>query len=147
MVKKMLAAINYGPEKFVLEEIDVPRASGNEIIAKVLSAGICGSDVKCFQGKNPVPTPVIPGHEFCAEVVELGKFSQKKHGLNIGDKVVSEQIIPCHECFYCERGMYWLCKNNRFMGLSGQTLHLTLVITHCNLYIQDGCAEKVFKKM
>ncbi len=118
MVKKMKAAINHGPGDLRLEEVNIPIASEGEVLAKVLAVGICGSDVKCYQGTNPVPTPVIPGHEFCAQVVELGKSSKEKNRLDVGDRVASEQIIPCNQCYYCKRGLYWLCQNNHVYGFS-----------------------------
>lgn len=95
MVRKMIAVINYGTEDFRLEEVDVPKAGPGEVVAKVLATGIRSSDIKCYAGHNPVPVPVIPGHEFVAQVVELGKGAAEKHKLNLGDKVVSEQIVPC----------------------------------------------------
>lgn len=118
MVKKMIAIINYGTEDFRLEEVDVPKAGPAEVVAKVLATGICSSDIKCYTGHNPVPVPVIPGHEFVAQVVELGKGAAQKYKLNLGDKVVSEQIVPCHECWFCNTGKYWLCQQANVYGFS-----------------------------
>lgn len=83
------------------------------------SVGICASDLKCFLGapvfwgdehvEGYCQAPIIPGHEFVAEVVALGPGAEERHGLKVGDRAVSEQIVPCGECRYCRRGQYWMC--------------------------------------
>ena len=50
--------------------------------------------------------PVTPGHEFSGRVVELGEDAQKHHGVDLGDLVVSEQIIACQKCRFCLKGQY-----------------------------------------
>ena len=45
-----------------------------------------------------VQPPVTPGHEFSGTVVALGEGAGDRHGVEIGDLVVSEQIVPCHDC-------------------------------------------------
>lgn len=84
MVKKMMAIINYGTEDFRLEEVDVPKAWSGEVVAKVLATGICSSDIKCYTGHNPVPVPVIPGHEFVAQYVAISKTEKLLKSNNIG---------------------------------------------------------------
>jgi threonine dehydrogenase-like Zn-dependent dehydrogenase len=53
--------------------------------------------------------PIIPGHEFVGEVVELGPGAGEKYGLEVGDHAISENIVPCWECRYCKRGNYNMC--------------------------------------
>ena len=53
--------------------------------------------------------PITPGHEFIGEVVFLGAGAAQKYGLELGDHVVSEQIVPCWHCVYCRKGSYHLC--------------------------------------
>jgi threonine dehydrogenase-like Zn-dependent dehydrogenase len=91
------------------------------VLVKVLSVGICAGDAKCFAGApyfwgdkekgHPryVEPPVIPGHEFVGEVVELGPGAGEKYGLEVGDHAISENIVPCWECRYCKRGNYNMC--------------------------------------
>ena len=124
--KKMKAVVCYGPKDYRLEEVPVPEAGPEDVVVRVLSAGICASDVKCYLGaplfwgdalREPYcEPPVIPGHEFVGEVVALGKGAGEKNGLSIGDRVVSEQIIPCHVCRYCRRGQYWMCQVHNIYG-------------------------------
>jgi threonine dehydrogenase-like Zn-dependent dehydrogenase len=53
-----------------------------------------------------VETQVTPGHEFSGIVVALGPGAGEHHGVEAGDLVVAEQIVPCKTCRYCERGQY-----------------------------------------
>jgi len=121
----MLAVVGYKPQDYRLEMVPVPKAGPEEVIIKVKRVGICASDVKCYQGadrfwKGPpapyVKPPFIPGHEFIGEVVELGPGASEKYGLKIGDKAISEQILPCWNCRFCLSGKYWMCQTNNVYG-------------------------------
>jgi len=123
--KTMRAVVVYGPKDYRLEEKPVPKIGPEEILVKVLATGICASDVKTFYGfrvwgSEEIPpyieTPVIPGHEFVGEIVALGEGATEKHGVTIGDMVVSEQIIPCGQCKHCKSGRYWLCEPHFIYG-------------------------------
>jgi len=117
--KTMQAIVCHGPEDYRLQEWDVPIPDANEVVIKVQSVGICASDLKCYQGaplfwgdeyrEGYCQTPVIPGHEFVGEVVALGEGAGEKYGLQLGDTAVSEQIVPCWNCRFCNRGQYWMC--------------------------------------
>jgi erythritol/L-threitol dehydrogenase len=117
--KTMRSIICYGPEDYRLEEIAVPQAGPGEVIVKVLGAGICASDIKCYSGaplfwgdadrQAYCQPPITPGHEFVGEVVALGAGAGEKYGLVLGDLAISEQIVPCWECRFCKRGQYWMC--------------------------------------
>jgi len=117
--KTMRSIICYGREDYRLEEIPVPQVDPGEVLVKVLGAGICASDIKCFSGaplfwgdadrQAYCQPPITPGHEFVGEVVALGEGAAEKYGLAIGDLAISEQIVPCWECRFCKRGQYWMC--------------------------------------
>lgn len=108
------------PWDYRLEEVPIPQADTGEVVIKVNACGVCASDIKCYTGaplfwgdehrKPYVEAPVIAGHEFIGEVVELGPGEGEKYGLHIGDRAIAEQIIPCWECLYCRTGKYWLCQ-------------------------------------
>ncbi len=51
---------------------------------------------------------MIPGHEFIGHVVGLGADVE---GFELGDRVTSEQIVPCWGCRFCNHGQYWMCEN------------------------------------
>ncbi len=124
--KRMKAVLCYGPEDYRLSEVVTPQAGEGEVVVRVLACGVCASDSKCHSGAPVfwgdehrqafVEAPVIPGHEFVGEVVQLGKGAAQKHGLEIGDMAVSEQIVPCWECRYCQRGEYWVCQVHNIYG-------------------------------
>jgi threonine dehydrogenase-like Zn-dependent dehydrogenase len=96
----------------------------NDVIVRVTSTAICGSDLHLVDGYIPtVKKGDVLGHEFMGEVVETGKTVKK---LSIGDRVVVPFPIACGACSACERGLYSLCENSnpnagiaeKFMGHS-----------------------------
>jgi len=124
--KTMQAVVVHGVEDYRLEEVPVPQVGPGEVLARVLATGVCASDVKTHYGAARVwggehmppyiQTPVIPGHEFVGQVVALGEGAGARYGLEIGDHVVSEQIIPCWQCRFCQRGQYWMCQRHDIYG-------------------------------
>jgi erythritol/L-threitol dehydrogenase len=124
--KTMQAVMCHGPRDYRLEELPTPQADVGEVIIKVQACGVCASDMKCYTGaplfwgdehrKPYVEGPVIAGHEFIGEVVQLGGGAGEKYGLEIGDIAISEQIVPCWNCRYCRTGKYWLCQVHNIYG-------------------------------
>jgi threonine dehydrogenase-like Zn-dependent dehydrogenase len=117
--KTMRSVMCYGPFDYRLEEIAVPSVKQDEVLVRILGAGICAGDVKCYAGaplfwgdahrQGYCQPPVTPGHEFVGEVVALAEGAAEKHGLAVGDLATSEQIVPCWNCRFCQRGQYWMC--------------------------------------
>lgn len=120
----MTAIVAYGPKDYRVEEVPTPKPEENEVIIKVGACGICGSDLKAYEGadmywagEDPwLKAPVIPGHEFFGTVVELGEGATEKHGLKIGDRVTTDQINPCGKCKFCQTGKYWMCQVHNMYG-------------------------------
>jgi len=84
------------PDPSILEETDV--------IIKVTSSGICGSDLHLYRVMSPLMEPGdIMGHEPMGEIVEVGKAV--KH-LKIGDRVVIPFNISCGHCYMCNLGLH-----------------------------------------
>jgi threonine dehydrogenase-like Zn-dependent dehydrogenase len=127
----MRAVRCHAPEDYRLEEVPVPVPGPEEVLVRVDACGICASDMKCFSGaplfwgdadrKPYVQPPVTAGHEFIGTVAAIGERAAARDGLKIGDRAISEQIVPCLECFYCKRGMYWLCQVNDIYGFHQAT--------------------------
>lgn len=121
---KMTAIVAYGPKDYRVEKVDTPKPGNEEIVIKVEACGICGSDLKAYEGagmywggEDPwMKVPVIPGHEFYGEVVELGEGAEEKHDVKIGDRVTTDQINPCGKCRFCESGKYWMCQVHNMYG-------------------------------
>ncbi|CAM3706288.1 alcohol dehydrogenase catalytic domain-containing protein [Deinococcus frigens] len=124
--KTMKAIVAYGPDDYRLEEVEVPRAGPDDIIIEVEACGICASDIKTFHGAQSlwggagqpawVKAPMIPGHEFVGRAVEVGENVTRKGEFRVGDRLISEQIVPCEECRYCKRGEYWMCQKHDIYG-------------------------------
>ncbi len=126
MIPKTMRAVRvYAPGDYRLEEVPVPEIGPGEVLVRVLASGICASDVKTHHGARVwgsdeiepyITVPVIPGHEFVGEVVALGEGAGEQEGLSLGDHVVSEQIVPCWQCRFCQRGQYWMCHQHDIYG-------------------------------
>jgi erythritol/L-threitol dehydrogenase len=120
----MNAVVCRNPNEYVLEVIPTPKAGENELIIKVSACGICAGDVKAFHGadmfwsgeKPWIQTPVVPGHEFYGEVVQIGEGMKKKWKIDLGDRIIAEQIVPCGECRFCRSGQYWMCEVHNMYG-------------------------------
>ena len=127
----MEAVVCHGPEDYRLEEVPVPRPGPGQALVRVQAVGICASDLKCYHGaakfwgdeNRPAwaETEVIPGHEFVGEVVSIDAAATARWGVAAGDRVVSEQIVPCWECRYCLRGQYWMCLPHDLYGFKRRT--------------------------
>ena len=92
-----------------LREVDVPAVGAGDILVKVGAAGICGSDVHYYQwtrGSEIVQVPVILGHEFAGEVVEVGSNVVT---VEVGDRVCAVPGMACGSCGNCQAGRGDLC--------------------------------------
>ncbi len=114
----MKAVVKYGEQDGMVEtrEVPIPKIEVNEVLLKVMAAGVCGSDIEMWRGKQsfPVNTPVICGHEFCGLVEELGKSVEH---FKRGDKVTSEtHAYVCGKCLFCRGGNYHMCPERLAFG-------------------------------
>ena len=120
----MKAVVAYEPGDYRLEEVPVPKVGEGEILIKVEACGICAGDAKAYDGAPSfwgdadqpayIKAPMIPGHEFIGHVVAIGE--NVKDDFELGDRVISEQIVPCEECRFCKRGQYWMCQKHDLYG-------------------------------
>jgi len=129
--EKMQAVVAVAPGEFKLDTVDVPRAREGELIIKVEACGICAGDLKSWHGApsfwggegNPayIKAPMIPGHEFVGYVVEVGPNvnDYTYHGdkdFQIGDRVISEQIVPSWTDKFSTTGRYWMDERHYVYG-------------------------------
>lgn len=95
----------------VLKDVEEPLPGCSEVKIKVMAAGICGTDVHGISSLKP---PVILGHEFAGEVIEIGDKVQK---VKVGNRVTSETtIFSCGKCIYCLEGHFNLCPFRKGIG-------------------------------
>ena len=106
------------PGKVIITEMENPTPKPGEALLKLLYGGICGSDLGSYRGANAyVVYPCIPGHEFSAEIVEIG---ENDRGLKPGMIVTCNPYFNCGHCYSCERGLVNACTDNQTMGVQRQ---------------------------
>lgn len=113
MNNEMRAVVIHAPGEFTVETVPVPKPGRGEVLVEVKSVAICGSDPGIFNGKVlqngwPPYYPFTAGHEFAAQVVEVG---ESVGSLKAGDRVAGEAHCGCGICENCKKGFYNLCLN------------------------------------
>ena len=97
--------------------IPMPACNNDEVLIKIKSVGICGSDMNYYlKGGStfaPVTYPHLLGHESAGDVVYVGKNVKN---VSVGDRVAIEPGYPCGKCSYCSSGKYNLCEEISFMS-------------------------------
>jgi L-iditol 2-dehydrogenase len=113
----MRAAVLHGPGEVVIEERPVPRPGPAEVVVRVRSVGVCGSDTHYYDhgriGSFVVEAPLVLGHEAAGEVTELGPGVTR---LTVGQRVSVEPGVPDLTCEQCLAGRYNLCPDMRFFA-------------------------------
>ncbi len=104
-METMKAAVFHGQGDLRVEERPVPEPGPGEALLRIKYCGICGSDLEAYRYGLYEPGIVI-GHEIAAEVAAVGPGVA---GLAPGDRVTSNDIVPCGECRYCRTGRVSIC--------------------------------------
>jgi len=104
-----------GPQKLIVTHLPKPKIKSHEVLLKIKSVGICGTDLHIYKGGMNVPIPLTQGHEFAGVIEKVGKsVTQWK----VGDRVTGEHVIPCGKCEYCLKGKPNLCQHAQVIGLT-----------------------------
>lgn len=142
----MKAVTFHGPLNVQVSNVDDPKIQDpKDVILKVTTGAICGSDMHVYEGRMPLPgTGWIIGHEYMGEVVEVG--SDVKN-LKPGDRAVGSFVASCGECFYCRAGWPSTCvkqQNFGFFTLPGsQAEYLRVPNGHYTLEkVPDGLSDE-----
>ena len=105
-------------EPFKVEIVDVPKPeikNDDDVIVRITSGGICGSDIGIYNGTNSLATyPRLIGHEFGVIVTETGK---NVTSVKAGDKVAVDPVISCGHCYACRIGRHNVCSTLEVMGV------------------------------
>lgn len=113
------AIVLEAPGRLEEHTFELPSPGPDAATIRVEIAGICGTDVKVFNGRLPAyTTPVILGHEIVGRIHEVGDDLAARTGLTAGDRVTVSSMVPCWSCASCRTGMYRFCPNMRQYGLS-----------------------------
>jgi L-iditol 2-dehydrogenase len=112
--EKMLAAVYYGQNDVRMETVDVPKIGKGELLVRVHTCGICGTDLKKIAtGSHSAPR--IFGHETAGVVVQAGEGVKK---FKAGDRVMAFHHIPCRKCYYCQAKTYAQCETYKKVGVT-----------------------------
>ena len=106
-----MRAVTYqGPKDIKVKKVDAPKIeNADDIIIKVTSTAICGSDLHIYLGSVPTHKDYVIGHEPMGIVEEVGSAVTK---LKKGDRVIIPFNLSCGDCFYCEHEMESQCDNS-----------------------------------
>ena len=102
-----------------LEEVEVPKTGINDVLIRVDRTGICGTDLHIYKwdawAQKTIPVPMVVGHEFVGEIVEVGSNVVDFHR---GDIVSAEGHVVCGRCRNCLAGRRHLCKDTKGIGVN-----------------------------
>ncbi len=115
--QNMMAAVLHGQNDIRYEAYPMPETLPGMVKVRVRAVGICGSDIPRVLGTAAHFYPVVLGHEFSGDVVEVGEGVTH---ISIGDRVAVAPLIPCGTCESCSQGAYALCKKYSFIGSRAQ---------------------------
>ncbi|PKI03003.1 L-threonine 3-dehydrogenase [Glaciecola sp. 33A] len=117
---KALAKLHREPGIWLTDN-PVPEMGPNDLMIKIRKTAICGTDMHIFNwdewSQQTIPVPMIVGHEYVGEVVEIG---QEVAGFTKGDRVSGEGHITCGHCRNCRAGRRHLCRNTTGVGVNRQ---------------------------
>jgi L-iditol 2-dehydrogenase len=114
----MLAAVYHGPNDLRVEQVPMPKIGKGEILVKVLSASICGTDLRIFHGNHRMYAPGtvrIPGHEVVGTIAEIG---EDVTGYTLGQRVFCAPNTGCGHCLQCITGNNNLCASYDAIGVT-----------------------------
>jgi threonine dehydrogenase-like Zn-dependent dehydrogenase len=115
MTDMVRAAVQVAPGKIEMREYPRPRTGPDDGLLRVEANGICGSDVETYRGHLGGPRPAfIPGHEPLGIIEEIGDRAAERWGVQPGDRVALEVIVPCRSCQDCLTGRYQFCRNRKY---------------------------------
>ncbi|QQE13856.1 L-threonine 3-dehydrogenase [Planctomycetota bacterium] len=102
-----------------LEQVPIPQIAHNEVLIKIDRTGICGTDLHIYNwdrwAQQTIPVPMVVGHEFVGEIVDIGEHVSDFH---IGDIVSGEGHVVCGHCRNCMAGRRHLCAETKGIGVN-----------------------------
>ena len=114
----MNALVWEAPRKMTFCKQPDPIVGSGDVLIRVAFAGICGSEIGGYLGRNALRTPpLVMGHEFSGEVVAVGsEVTAAYPGIGVGSRVTVNPLLYCGSCMHCLAGNTHLCRNRRLIG-------------------------------
>lgn len=104
----MRVAVAYEAEKpLVVEDLDQPAVGPRDVLVRIAASGICHTDLHVINGHSPLPLPIVPGHEACGVVEEVGSEVRR---VKVGQRVLAAVSPACGTCWWCVNGMSNHCE-------------------------------------
>ena len=140
MPKSMLAVVKPEAAPGVdVREVKIPGFGRTDVLVKVKVASICGTDLHIYEwdrwAQGRIHPPLIPGHEFCGEVVAFGN---EVTSVKEGDFVSAEMHVACGKCLQCRTGEAHICQNVKIIGVDADGAFAEyVVIPESNIWKLD----------
>ncbi len=137
----MLSIAVKSNRKLEVAHIAQPKAADNSVIVKVHFSGLCGSDLPRIFYEGAHFYPIVLGHEFSGEIVEVGKNVTE---FAAGDRIACAPLIPCCDCPQCNAGNYSLCPNYSFVGsrVQGGNAEFVNVPSQCCFKLDESVSSQ-----
>jgi threonine 3-dehydrogenase len=122
-----------------IREVKIPCFGRNDVLVRVKVASICGTDLHIYEwdrwAQTRIHPPLIPGHEFCGEVVAYG---DEVTSVKQGDFVSAEMHVACGKCLQCRTGEAHICQNVKIIGVDADGAFAEyVVIPESNIWKLD----------
>lgn len=140
MPNTMLAVVKPDPAPGAeIRQVKVPAVGRTDVLVKVKVASICGTDLHIYEwdrwAQRRIHPPLIPGHEFCGEVVAFG---DEVTTVKEGDFVSAEMHVACGKCLQCRTGEAHICQNVKIIGVDADGAFAEyVVIPESNIWKLD----------
>lgn len=110
----MREVVYTAPYQIEIREREIPTINDDQVLLKMVYAGVCGSDLQIYHGKHKYMSfPVVGGHEGSAVIAQVGK---NVTDFQVGDRVAIEPQITCGNCRPCRMGRFNVCEHLKVMG-------------------------------
>jgi S-(hydroxymethyl)glutathione dehydrogenase / alcohol dehydrogenase len=96
-------------QPLVLEDLPVPDVGPRDVLVRVTASGVCHTDLNVINGLSALPLPIVPGHEGCGVVEEVGPEVRR---VRAGDRVLVSVTPACGYCWWCVNGVSNHCELN-----------------------------------
>ena len=106
---EVIAQVLLGPGELEQRTYPLPEIGAEGGLLEVLACGLCGSDLASFEGSKAHDYPVILGHEVVGRVSHVSHTQAARWSVEVGDRVVVEEALPCMSCDLCRSGRHRLC--------------------------------------